>query len=50
MINHVRLCGIINKTGSEVESNLLHKMASTIHHRGPDEDGMMLREQCWLFS
>jgi asparagine synthase (glutamine-hydrolysing) len=33
--------GIINKNGLDVESSILRKMASTIHHRGPDEEGIM---------
>jgi asparagine synthase (glutamine-hydrolysing) len=35
------IIGVINKTGFTVESDILKKMASTIHHRGPDEEGMM---------
>ena len=39
------MCGIvaiINKTGNKADYNLLEKMASTIHHRGPDADGVMI--------
>ena len=39
------MCGIvaiINKDKKNIESDLLAKMASTIHHRGPDEDGIMV--------
>ncbi len=36
------IVGIINKTGHRVEYDLLEKMASTIHYRGPDEDGVMI--------
>ncbi|HEY5370716.1 MAG TPA: asparagine synthase (glutamine-hydrolyzing) [Hanamia sp.] len=36
------IVGIINKTGHEVNYHLLKKMAETIHHRGPDEDGVMI--------
>jgi len=36
------IVGIINKTGNKVDYNLLEKMASTIHHRGPDEDGVII--------
>jgi len=32
--------GILNKNAGEVTDKLLTKMASTIHHRGPDEDGI----------
>ena len=32
--------GIIDKSKQAVNTNLLIKMASTIHHRGPDEDGI----------
>ncbi|MEO6894835.1 MAG: asparagine synthase (glutamine-hydrolyzing) [Ginsengibacter sp.] len=35
------IVGIINKTGLSVQPLLLKTMAQTIHHRGPDEDGMM---------
>ena len=36
------IVGIINKTGKEVVYPILKKMADTIHHRGPDEDGLMI--------
>ncbi|MEO9210115.1 MAG: asparagine synthase (glutamine-hydrolyzing) [Ginsengibacter sp.] len=39
------MCGIvaiINKTRKNAELNLLEEMAATIHHRGPDEDGLMV--------
>lgn len=36
------IVGIINKTGNKADYNLLEKMASTIHHRGPDADGVMI--------
>ena len=36
------IAGIINKTGQKVNASLLGNMASTIHHRGPDEDGIMI--------
>jgi len=39
------MCGIaaiINKTGKEASLPLLEKMASTIHHRGPDDDGVII--------
>lgn len=34
--------GIINKNKQAVNSILLRKMAATIHHRGPDEDGIFI--------
>ena len=36
------IVGIINKTGQNVNYHFLKKMATTIHHRGPDEDGVMM--------
>ncbi|MEO6133643.1 MAG: asparagine synthase (glutamine-hydrolyzing), partial [Ginsengibacter sp.] len=39
------MCGIvsiINKTGNGVDSSLLERMANTIHHRGPDANGMLV--------
>ncbi len=41
--------GIINKNGRIVESDILNKMASTIHHRGPDEDGILLEGPVGFF-
>jgi asparagine synthase (glutamine-hydrolysing) len=35
------IVGIINKSGATPNPLLLEKMAATIHHRGPDEDGIM---------
>ncbi len=34
--------GIINKNGNSAEPSILGKMASSIHHRGPDADGVFL--------
>ena len=41
--------GIINKNKQEVNSNLLRKMAATIHHRGPDEDGIFIEGNIGFF-
>ena len=36
------IIGIINKTRLQVDGHLLKRMAATIHHRGPDEDGILV--------
>ncbi|KAA9039300.1 asparagine synthase (glutamine-hydrolyzing) [Ginsengibacter hankyongi] len=41
--------GIINKNKQEIYSNILRKMADTIHHRGPDEDGIFLEGNIGFF-
>ena len=41
--------GILNKNKQEVNSKLLRAMADTIHHRGPDEDGIFLDANIGLF-
>jgi len=41
--------GIINKDGIQAEAIILEKMASKIHHRGPDEEGMLLEGNVGLF-
>ncbi|MBK5269977.1 MAG: asparagine synthase (glutamine-hydrolyzing) [Bacteroidia bacterium] len=41
--------GIINKNKQEVNGTLLEKMATTIHHRGPDEDGMFIEGNIGFF-
>lgn len=41
--------GIINKNGLEAESHILRKMATTIHHRGPDEEGIMVEGPVGFF-
>lgn len=41
--------GIINKNGREAESSILRKMAATIHHRGPDEEGIMVEGPVGFF-
>jgi asparagine synthase (glutamine-hydrolysing) len=41
--------GLINKNGREAESAILRKMASTIHHRGPDEEGIMVEGPVGFF-
>ncbi|HEY9364035.1 MAG TPA: asparagine synthase (glutamine-hydrolyzing) [Chitinophagaceae bacterium] len=46
------MCGIvaiINKTGYKANYSLLEKMASTIHHRGPDADGVMIEGPIGFF-
>ena len=35
------IVGIINKNGTAPHPLMVEKMAATIHHRGPDEDGIM---------
>jgi len=41
--------GIINKNKQEVNCNLLKDMAATIHHRGPDEDGIFVEKNVGFF-
>jgi len=41
--------GIINKNGDKVESSILSKMASTIHHRGPDEEGVLIENNVGFY-
>lgn len=41
--------GIINKDKTGINHFILHKMASTIHHRGPDEDGLMIEGPIGFF-
>ncbi len=46
------MCGltaIINKHGHAVNSVLLKKMADTMHHRGPDEDGVFIENNIGFF-
>lgn len=46
------MCGlvaVINKNHQEANSFLLSKMASTIHHRGPDEDGIFIYKNIGFF-
>ncbi len=43
------IVGIINKNQNEVETGLLTKMADTIHHRGPDEDGLFIEKNIGFF-
>src|SRR5687768_15642657 len=33
------ICGVINKNGQPVSQDLLERMARTMHHRGPDDEG-----------
>jgi asparagine synthase (glutamine-hydrolysing) len=41
--------GIINKNKQEIDTGVLCKMAATIHHRGPDEDGIFVDENIGFF-
>ncbi len=41
--------GILDKTQRKVDSHLLTKMATTIHHRGPDEDGIFVDKNIGFF-
>lgn len=41
--------GIINKNQNLVDANLLREMATTIHHRGPDEDGIFIEKNIGFF-
>lgn len=41
--------GIINRNGNEVVPEILRKMAATIHHRGPDEEGIYSDGACGFF-
>ena len=38
--------GILNKNGRTINSEILRKMADTIHHRGPDEEGQFVNNNC----
>jgi asparagine synthase (glutamine-hydrolysing) len=41
--------GILNKNGLKVRPEILRKMADTIHHRGPDEEGMFINDNCGFY-
>lgn len=41
--------GIINKNGALPDEFELRRMAQTIHHRGPDEDGILIEGAIGLF-
>jgi len=41
--------GLINKDGQDADYSILSKMASTIHHRGPDEDGFFIKGHVGFF-
>ena len=41
--------GILNKNGLEVRPEILRDMANTIHHRGPDEEGMFISGNCGFY-
>jgi len=41
--------GILNKNGRTINSEILRKMANTIHHRGPDEEGIFIHDNCGLY-
>lgn len=41
--------GILNINGLEVRSDILRKMADTIHHRGPDEEGLFINDNCGFY-
>lgn len=43
------IVGILNKNHQEVDAYLLTKMADTIHHRGPDEDGIFIEKNIGFF-
>ena len=43
------IVGIIYKNKQEVTGSILEKMASTIHHRGPDEDGIFINGNIGFF-
>lgn len=41
--------GVINKNGQPVEREILQKMADSIHHRGPDEEGIWIEGPIGFF-
>jgi asparagine synthase (glutamine-hydrolysing) len=41
--------GIINKSRQNVDSVILRKMGSSIHHRGPDDEGKFLEKEIGFF-
>lgn len=41
--------GILNKNGRDVSPEILRDMANTIHHRGPDEEGMFISGNCGFY-
>jgi asparagine synthase (glutamine-hydrolysing) len=41
--------GIVNKNSKVADSSILRKMAASIHHRGPDEEGIMVEGPIGFF-
>lgn len=41
--------GILNKNAVGIRPEILRKMADTIHHRGPDEEGLYIDNNCGFY-
>ena len=41
--------GILNKEDLPVRRDTLQRMADTIHHRGPDEEGLFIHGNCGFY-
>jgi asparagine synthase (glutamine-hydrolysing) len=44
------ICGIVNASGDGPDRDLLHRMASQIRHRGPDDEGILVSGRAGLVA